>query len=351
MRKLLVGLVVLTVLLVGCRPTPTPEPEAALGSSDRPIQVYFVPSVEVDTIVTGGEVLRQALTDATGLEFEVFVPTSYAAAIEGMCAAPEDTMGFPATMAYVVANARCGVDASMMAVRHGDPFYYSAVIVPRDSDAQTLADLNGLKWAYTYATSTSGYVVPQIWFPASGLEPGDSVAAGGHNEAVLAVYNGGADFGTVYFNPPQLVEGSDLEPWESGDPVEPYADVVDTCALTEDGKDIQCGDWLPKDARRSVRDTAPDVIQKVRLLAISDPIPNDCLAFGPDFPPDLRAQIEQALTDLQADEEMWGQTLKAIYNYDAMIPTTDADYDVLRDYIEAGGLSMDDIVGILQTED
>jgi phosphonate transport system substrate-binding protein len=332
------------------KPEPTEEPKPELGSAERPIQVYFVPSVEADTIVTGGEILRQALEDATGLKFEVFVPTSYAAFIEGMCAAPEDAMGFPATMAYVVANARCGVDASMISVRYGDPFYYGQFIVPRESDAQTLADLNGLTWAYTDATSTSGYIVPTIVLAAAGVEVGGSVATGGHNQAVLSIYNGEADFGTSFFNPPQPAEGSGVSRWTFGDDPEPYADIVDTCALTEDGGDIQCGDWYPKDARRSVRDTAPDVVQKVRILAITDPIPNDCLAFGPDFPTDLRTQIEQALTDLQADEEMWGQTLQEIYNYDSLIPTTDATYDVIRDYVEAGGLSMDDIVGILESE-
>jgi phosphonate transport system substrate-binding protein len=355
---LLSVLVLLAIALAACaRPeeetpaateAPT-EPPPELGSEERPIQVYFVPSVEAETIVTGGEILRQALTEATGLEFEVFVPTSYAAFVEGMCAAPEDAMGFPATMAYVVASARCGVDASMISVRYGDSFYYGQFIVPRDSDAQSLADLNGLTWAYTDATSTSGYIVPTIVLAANGVTVGQSVSTGGHNQAVLAIYNGEADFGTSYFNPPQpAAEGGPT--WDSVNP-EPYADVVDTCALTEDGKNIQCGDWFPKDARRSVRDTAPDVVQKVRILAITDPIPNDCLAFGPDFPADLRAQIEQALTDLQEDEEMWEQTLQEIYNYDALIPTTDATYDVIRDYAEAGGLSMDDIVEILQTEE
>ena len=65
----------------------------------------------------------------------------------------------------------------------------------------------------------------------------------------------------------------------------------------------------------------------------------------------VRAQIEQALTDLQEDEEMWEQTLNEIYNYDALIPTTDEIYDGIRDYVEAGGLSMDDVVGLLQTEE
>jgi phosphonate transport system substrate-binding protein len=254
-------------------------------------------------------------------------------------------------MAYVVANARCGVEASMISVRYGEAFYYGGFFVPRGSDAQSLADLNGKTWAYTDATSTSGYIVPSILLPANGVVVAGSVATGGHNQAVLAIYNGEADFGTAYFNPAQPAEGSDVPKWQFGDDVEPYADVVDTCALTEDGGDIQCGDWYPKDARRRVRDTNPDVIQKVRLLAISDPIPNDCLAFGPDFPTDLRVRIEQALTDLQEDEETWEATLQVIYNYDALVPVTGAEYDVIYDSIEAGGLSMDDVVGILQTEE
>ena len=89
---------------------------------------------ELDAIITGGEVLREALEEATDLKFEVFVPTSYAAVIEGMCASPGDTMGFPATLAYVIANARCGVDASMMSIRFGWDHYWAQFIVARDSD-------------------------------------------------------------------------------------------------------------------------------------------------------------------------------------------------------------------------
>jgi phosphonate transport system substrate-binding protein len=350
-KRLAVCAVLLAALVLsGCDLFPTATPTGELGSAERPIQVYFVPSVEADTINTGGAVLEEALEGATGLEFEVYVPTSYGAFVEGMCAAGAAAMGFPATFAYVVANARCGVDASMISDRFGDTHYHAGFIVSRDSDVQSLADLDGLTWAYGDVTSTSGYIVPSIVLPAAGAEPGDSVRTGGHAQTVDAVYAGDADFGTIYFNPPQLVEGSGLDPWEFGDPVEPYADEVDTCALTDDEADIQCGDWLPKDARRSVRATAPDVIQKVRLLALSDRIPNDCLAFAADFPADLRAQIEQAMLDLQEDEETWGATLSAIYNYDALIPTTDAAYDGLRDYVTDSGLDMDDIVGILEQE-
>src|SRR5262245_29013515 len=70
---------------------PATEPAApAVGSADHPIKVLFVPSVDANIIVTGGDVMASALHDATGLEFEVTVPTSYAATIEEICASPTD---------------------------------------------------------------------------------------------------------------------------------------------------------------------------------------------------------------------------------------------------------------------
>jgi phosphonate transport system substrate-binding protein len=352
-RKLVPLAVIVALLLAACQQggAPTSAPgagsasEAALGSAERPIQVYFVPSAEIDSIVSGGEVLKNALQDATGLNFEVFVPTSYAAAIEGMCASPSDTMGFPATLAYVVANARCGVDASMISIRYGWDVYWGAYLVQRDSDLQTLQDLNGKTWGFTDPTSTSGHVIPMIELQAAGVEVADKVPTGGHPQAVLAVYNGEVDFGTTYFSPPLLPEGE----WQIGDPPEPPADVIDQCGVTEDGSKLMCGDYRILDARSSsgVRTVAPDVMQKTRILALTDAIPNDCLAFGPDFPQETRSQIEQALLDLQGTDA-WDQSLGDFYSWDDIRPATDQDYDAVRQQIEKAGYKMDDIVGFLE---
>src|SRR3989304_1702967 len=59
-------------------PTEPPAPE--IGTPDHPIKVLFVPSVDTTVIVTGGEVMAAALNAATGLFFEVWVPTSFAGA-------------------------------------------------------------------------------------------------------------------------------------------------------------------------------------------------------------------------------------------------------------------------------
>lgn len=365
------ALVVLS--LAACTPTPAPPTEApteapteepteapteepteegpALGSAERPIQVYFVPSVEVDQIISGGEVLRQALTDATGLEFEVFVPTSYAAAIEGMCAAQEDTMGFPATLAYVIANARCGFDASMIANRDGYTEYASMFLVPRDSEIESIAELDGLKWAYGDVGSTSGYLFPTLTLALNSVTASEEVATGGHTQSILALYNGEVDFATSYFNPPLPSEESGLDRWAYGDDPEPYADVVDECVveIVDESYHLYCGDYEIKDARNrssvlEVTDAA--VMTDVRVLALSDTAPNDCMAFGADFDPALRAQIEQAITGM-IGTEAWDDSLGSFYNYTSLDPVTDVRYQVVRDGLEAAGLSMDDIIGYL----
>jgi phosphate/phosphite/phosphonate ABC transporter binding protein len=142
-----------------------------IGSPEHPIKVLFVPSVDANVIVAGGDIMAQALNEATGLTFEVSVPTSYAATIEEMCASPTDTMAFIPAFGYVLANDLCGVDVAFRAVRRGWGVYWTMFVVARDSDIQTLADLEGKKWAYPDAGSTSGYLVPQVVLKEEGVTP------------------------------------------------------------------------------------------------------------------------------------------------------------------------------------
>ena len=110
-------------------PTATEPPMPAVGSPEHPIKVLFVPSVDANIIVTGGEVMAAALNEATGLTFEVTVPTSYAATIEEMCASPADTMAFIPGLGYALASQLCGVDVAFKAVRFGYPVYWAEYIV------------------------------------------------------------------------------------------------------------------------------------------------------------------------------------------------------------------------------
>ena len=314
---------------------------AAIGTAENPIQVLFVPSVSAEEIIAGGELLAEALNTATGLFFEVQVPSSYAATIEAMCASPDNTIGFIPANAYVLANDLCGVTPALKSLRFGYTEYWAEVIVPRDSDIDSLDDLNGKTWAYPDATSTSGFLVPSGMFAALGITPGEGFEAGGHTGTVRAVYNNEAEFGTVFFSPNVDLEGNTVWDGTSEDADVP-ADLVETCAVTAEG-DLVCDTVRPQDARRGLREEAPDVIQKVRILALSDPIPNDLMAYGPEFPADLQAEITQAIKDFAtSDPDAFGTAFDA-YSWDNVADTTDAEFDSIRALLIALGYDLEDL--------
>ena len=328
---------------------PTEVPEPAVGSPEHPIKVLFVPSVDANIITTGGQVMADALNKATGLTFEVSVPTSYAATIEEMCASPTDTMAFIPGLGYALASQLCGVDVAFKAVRYGYPVYWAEFIVARDSEYQTLADLEGAKWGYGDVGSTSGYMVPLVMFQEQGITPGEEVQTGGHNQTVTAVYNGEVDFGTVFYSVPLNAEGKSafsFEDYEAGkvtdDMYEIPEESIANCAPDAEGKKLLCDGWRVLDARANIRAEAPDVMQKVRILAISPAIPNDTMSFGPEFPADVRAQIEEALIAF-AETEDWANSIGSndFYGWSGILPATDAEYDFVRQMIEATGLTLE----------
>ena len=321
-------------------PTATEAPPA-IGSPEHPIKVLFVPSVDANVIVTGGEVMANALKEATGLTFEVVVPTSYAATIEEMCASPSDTMAFIPAFGYVLANDLCGVDVAFKAVRRGWGVYWTMLVVARDSDIDSIDDLNGKKFAFPDAGSTSGYLVPSVMLKEAGVTVGEELEAGGHPQAVRAVYTGEADFAAAFYSPWAAPEGG--APWAIGDDPEVPVD-VNSCALNEDKSKLLCEGYRVLDARANIREEFPDVISKVRILMLSPEIPNDTMSFGPEFPADVRAQIEAALQAF-AESEAWGTSLGSedFYGWSGMQPAADAEYDFIRKLVVESGTTIESL--------
>jgi len=300
--------------------TTTTEAGPEIGSADLPIQVLFVPSVSAEEIIAGGEILKGVLEEATGLVFEVSVPTSYAATISEMCASTENTIGFIPATAYVLGNDLCGLEVAMKS---------------------TIADLAGLKWAYPDAGSTSGFLVPSGMFSLNGIEAGETFEAGGHSATVRAVYNGEADFGTVFFSPSIDADRGVLWDGTSAGADVP-ADLVESCELDADGQ-IDCGGVFPRDARRNIREEAPDVIQKVKIIELSQPIPNDTVTFSPDLPQDIREKFIAALVDFAANDPDQFSTAFDAYSWSGVALTDDSEFDFIRSLIQDLGFSVDDL--------
>lgn len=326
--------------------------KAPLGSEERPIKVLFVPSVEADAIIAGGELLAQQLEQATGLKYEVSVPTSYAATIEAMCASPEDTIGFIPALGYILANERCGVTAGLAAVRFGWPYYWAQFNVRTDSGIESLEDLNGKTWGVPSVTSTSGYLVPLAMMKEAGVEPGEVVELGGHTAAALAVANGDVDFSTTFFSPPLLPDRNwnpdtdDPEIWrEAG--VAP--ELVDGRVFVAGGPDE--GGYRVLDARAAAMESYPTIFDETKILAISDEIPNDTMSFSSDFPLGLANSIARAVSAYAASDDCQEPaegvvTLcsDAFYSWTGAEPVLDSVFDPVRTLIQALGLTEEDIL-------
>jgi phosphonate transport system substrate-binding protein len=317
-------------------PEPTPEP---IGTADHPIKVLFVPSVDVDFMIESGTLIEEGLKEATGLEFKVSVPTSYAATIEEMCASPTDTMGFIPAMGYALANQLCGVEPGLASQRYGWNVYWTQFIVLRDSPFQTLEDLDGASWGYPEVTSTSGYLYPKSLFDDLGITPGEQVETGGHPEAVKAVYNGEVDFGTTYFSAPLLPEGT----WSPEMSPDIPDELVAECAPDADGK-LFCGGYRVLDARSAIVGEAPDVVQKVRILGLTPEIPNDTMSFSPEFPDELKQTITDGIIAFIGTEAC-AESLchEKFYNWTGAGPIFDENFDGIRIMMEAQGITLENI--------
>jgi len=330
---IVVALLVATGALSACVPA-----EAALGTVDNPVKLYFVPSTEVAVIVESGEAISAFLKERTGLEFDVLVPTTYAAVVEEMGASEGDAMAFIPAFGYVLAHDRYDMDVALAVVRNGWHVYWTEYVVRRDSPLQSLEELDGMRWAFPSTTSTSGYLVPASYFANNGIEPGERVDAGGHPQSVIAVLEGSADFATVFYSPPEGI------PWDIGDPPEPEEGVIE---IREEGGGLAAykGGAEIKDARVTVLGTYPNAVEDLRILALSDPIPNDTVSFSAGFPEDVRQQIVDGLIAYAETEE--GQAVLSndeFYAITGFTPVDDAAFDPIRIMIQELGLTEEEIL-------
>lgn len=276
-----------------------------LGSKQNPIKMFFVPSMEAGRVVQSGEAIATYLRKETGFNIKVAVPTSYAAVIEALGTYQADIAWLP-TYAYVLAKQKYDAQVELMTIRNGLTKYRGQFVAKTDSGIKTLADLNGKVIAYTDAASTSGYIYPSAVLKQKGITPKDYFFAGGHPQAILAVYSGRADVACTYWSP-----------------------------ADDKGK--------PMDAREKLFETHPDVFEKISIVDYTDWIPNDTVTFRKGLPAELHSQVLEALYRYAQGEE-GKKTLKALYDIDGLERASDKDYDVVRQTLKAMNMDPADLL-------
>ena len=279
--------------------------DSPLGGAGRPVTMYFVPSAEAGRVLTSGQQIAESITGRTGLRIKTAVPTSYAAVIEAMGAGKADIAWLP-TFAYVLAHKTHCVIAVLTTVRHGNTSYRGQILVRSDSGIRSLSELSGKSIAFTDAASTAGHIYPRALFAGENVDIGRQLFAGGHPQAVLAVYENLVDAACTYWSP-SLPDGS------------------------------------IGDARRTVIESFPDVVQQVIPIAFTDWIPNDTVSFRSGFPDSLRTMVTAALVEFSETVE-GRKILEELYGITGLVPAEQDRYDGVLRQLSLAGASLENLV-------
>ncbi|MGD7043478.1 phosphate/phosphite/phosphonate ABC transporter substrate-binding protein [Jeotgalibacillus proteolyticus] len=293
--KKLYGFMLVLVLglsLAACGEEETSGSEGSDGGDPDKLVIGFVPSQDSDTIADTVEPLADRLGEELGVEVEGRVLTSYNALVEAM-GANQVQVGFIPAFGYVLANEQYDVEVILKSIRYGSGTYKAQYVVQADSGIETLADLEGKVWAYPDGASTSGFLFPasQLMneFDLDSVEAlqteffSNSTAAGGHDNAAIAVYEGDADVATTF-----------------------------------------------DDARSELEEEYPDVMDKLKVIGYTDEIPNDTISVVPELSDEMVAEIKEVFLSFNDDEEMI-EIMNSVYNWDAIDEATDEEYQVVKD--------------------
>lgn len=273
-----------------------------LGSFDRPIVMAFVPSQDTARITASGKAIAASLEKSTALKWDVKVPTSYAATIEGMCSGQID-VAWLAPLSFVLASQKNCADVLLGTLRVNpltrqlSTTYDSQILVRADSGINDIKGLKGKKFAFADPLSTSGFLFPTVLIKQqTGEDPKSffsSFTNTSHDAAVTALYQGQVDGAASFI-----------------------------------------------DVRDTLEKTFPDIKQKTKRIATSGPIPNDTVSVRKDFPADLRDKIQQALLDYSKTDD-GKKALKALYSIDGLDKTDAKNFQPVADAAKIIGIDLE----------
>ncbi|KGQ21521.1 phosphate/phosphite/phosphonate ABC transporter substrate-binding protein [Thermus filiformis] len=274
----------------------------SLGLAQAPIKVRigFNPTQNSDQLRPAA----QAIADYIEKEFkgtievEVFIPTEYRGLIEAMRGGNLDFAFFPPD-GYVIAHQDVGAEVLLKSVRGNSPYYWSAIIVRKDSGIKRIEQLEGKTIAWVDKNSAAGYVFPRAALVSRGIDPdkffSKQVFAGKHDAAVLAVLNRSVDAAATFANDDRNKSGA----------------------------------WT--------QFLKPEEAAQITAIFYSRPIPGDTFSVSKQFLakyPNLTKGIAAAIQRIRTPES---KLLFNLYRIDYMVPAKDSDYDVVREARKIAG--------------
>jgi phosphonate transport system substrate-binding protein len=227
--------------------------------------------------LNNNECLRAYTEEALGVETKLFAPADYNGVIQGLLGGTLDMawLGASSYAATYLADSEAVEPVLVKTNLDGSFSYHSIGFARKDSGITSLDDMEGEVFGFGDPNSTSGFLIPSIEIPqatGSTMEPGDYfddvTFTGGHEQTIVAVYNGDIDGGVTW--------ADGLGEWEDG---------YNSGAL-----------------RRAVDAGLVDMNELVQIW-MSKPIPEGPIVLRKDLPQDVKDTMISIMTETLADDQ------------------------------------------------
>jgi len=279
--------------------------------------IAIQPTEAASEIAPRAKELEQFLeTRLSGVDVEIYVPTTYAAVVEALKFGHAD-VGFMSAWPSLIASKVAGGEIGLAEVREviigaekrNEPYYFSYWVVPKDSNYQSLSELRGKRACFPSPISTSGYVFPVarliemalISKPTAGeVDPrsffGDITFGGGYGQCWQALKRGQVDVTVI------------------------------------------AGDVSEKLYR--------EVLENTRIVEKQGPIPSHAVVFSEKLKEPLRSKVIDALMELGRPEhrELMKKFISGIF-VEFKRTTTEEHIGGLKKAIELTGFKFSERIG------
>lgn len=233
---------ILTTVVVGTGQAQSQE----IGSAETPLRVMLVPTdggTEDGTLADFSPIFN-AVSRASGLEFEIRVGQSYASVVEGLTNDLVD-IAFVGPTLYLQAAARGVAEPLAVAVLNGESVYYAGFFANPGFEMPDLTVMNGRSMAFGDVNSSSSFTIQVGMLLEAGVDPARDLSkvflTGGHANSLNALAEGLVDVSAASFNSYQkavdagAISTDDVIPVARSVPI-PYPPFIMQPSLPDDVK-------------------------------------------------------------------------------------------------------------------
>lgn len=237
--------------------------------------------------------LAQKLQNKLGSPIQVYIPKSPEAMVEAIKSKKVDLAILPSAV-YVAADREAPVKVLLKKTWNNGPFYYASFLTLANSSVKSLKDLKGKKIAFVDEQSSSGYLYPRKELEAQKISL----------KEMTLVYSGN--------------HAASIEMLEAGK--------VDVVAVFADDEKAKISAWSR---------FAKNKNKKIRVLWVSEPIPNDPIIVRQDYYDKNAKTVHEIMYNLIETQHESSSDLVEILGTSALMPATSRQYDSVREVFKA----------------